>query len=120
MENKENNVITNKKRAIGSTVLYVIGVIVAIIGIALLVTDVLYYKSLISQYVAQGYAAATVEKQLIPSQLLPAVFNAVGLYGGLAALLFGAGVINTKVTASKAVEVTEAIEEKATEETAEV
>lgn len=86
------------KRVVSSTVLYVTGIVVAVFGVALLVTNIVYFKSLLSQYVSQGYSAATVAKQLVPSQLLPAIFNSVGIYGGLAVLLIGAGIINEKVT----------------------
>lgn len=81
-----------------SVVFYAAAVIVAIIGIALLVDNVVMYKKTVSQYVAQGYKAATVSAQLVPSQLLPAIFNAIGVYGGIAFVLAGVGTINDKIS----------------------
>jgi hypothetical protein len=98
MELQEKSTAKKTERVTSSIVLYVAGVIVAILGIALLVTNVIEYKAAITQYVAQGYSAATVAKQLIPTQLIPAIFNSIGIYGGIAAVLIGAGKINTKVT----------------------
>lgn len=98
MEIKEKSTSEKSKRVTSSIVLYVAGIIVAIVGIALLITNILYFKSLISQYVSQGYSSATVMKQLLPSQFLPAVFNSIGVYGGISVLLIGAGIINKKVT----------------------
>lgn len=110
---KTNLESTKPKRVKSSIVLYAAGAVVGVIGIALLITNVLYFKTLLSQYVSQGYGAGDVAKQLVPSQLLPAVFNSIGVYGGISVLLFGAGIINEKV--SKASEVTEAKEVNETE-----
>lgn len=81
-----------------SIVLYVVASIVALIGIALLVNNVLLFKNNVSQYVAQGYAAADVNKQLIPSQLIPGIFEPIALYGGMAFALFGIGIANKKIS----------------------
>ncbi|MCB2294106.1 hypothetical protein LGK95_11305 [Clostridium algoriphilum] len=81
-----------------SIVLYIIAAIVAIMGVALLVNNIYLFKNTVSQYVAQGYAAATVKKELMTSQLLPGIFEPVGVYGGIAFLLLGVGIVNKKVS----------------------
>ncbi|AAK79509.1 hypothetical protein BJV85_002455 [Clostridium acetobutylicum] len=92
------NVETKSKQSKASIILYVAAAVVAIIGIALLVDNIIVYRKALSQYVAQGYKAATVNSQLVPQQLLPEIFNAVGIYGGIAFVLFGAGIINNKIS----------------------
>jgi hypothetical protein len=62
----------------------------------------------VNQYVAQGYDSAEVMKQLLPSQLLPGIFQPVAVYGGIAVLLMGVGMIYQKV--AKLAEVPDAVE----------
>lgn len=94
----ENNVkIVQKKSAISIT-LFVAAIVVAIIGVALLVVNIYLYKTSFSQAVAQGYAAATVRKALVTSQLLPGIFQPIGIYGGLSVLLLGVSKISDKVS----------------------
>jgi hypothetical protein len=45
---------------------------------------------------AQGYTTADVNKQLIPSQLIPVIFQAI-INLGIALILWGAGLINQKL-----------------------
>jgi len=85
------------KRIIGSIVLYVAASVAALIAVASLVNNVLMYKNIVSQYVAQGYAAAEVTNQLLTSQLLPEICKSLGLYGGIAGLLMGLGMIYQKI-----------------------
>jgi len=81
-----------------SIVLYVAAGIIAILGTALLINNVLLYYNNVTQYVAQGYSVSTVTAQLIPSQLIPGVLEPISIYWGIALLLTGAGVINQKVS----------------------
>lgn len=81
-----------------STVLYVAASVAALIGVAALVNNVLLFKNTVAQYVAQGYTSDIVLKHLIPSQLLPGIFEPIALYGGVAFILFGIGVVNRKVS----------------------
>lgn len=81
-----------------STVLYVVASVAALIGVAALVNNVLLFKNTVAQYVAQGYTADIVMKQLVPAQLLPGIFEPVALYGGIAFILFGIGIVNKKVS----------------------
>lgn len=94
----EKNKDQKSTKAVSSNVFYIIALIVAIAGIALLVNNIILFKQTVAQYVSQGYTSASVTKQLIPSQLLPDIFNTIGLYGGISAVLFAAGIINTKVS----------------------
>lgn len=87
------------KKSISSIVMYISAIIVGLVAIAFLVNNVMLFNSLVDQYVSQGYAAAEVNKQLLPNQLLPGIFQAV-IYMGVALILWGAGVINKKVTLS--------------------
>jgi hypothetical protein len=95
METKNRR--TSEKSAI-SVALYAAAIIVALIGIALLITNITQYSGMLKQYVAQGYPAAEVIRQLLPNQLLPGIFQAVGLYGGIAFILFGVGAANKKAS----------------------
>ena len=81
-----------------SVVMYVAAAVVALVGIALLVNNINLFKSTVNQYVAQGYAAADVTKQLVPGQLLPGIFESIGVYGGIAFALLGIGIVNKKVS----------------------
>jgi hypothetical protein len=98
MKLKEKSGSKKTKRFTISTALYIAAAVAAIIAVASLVDNILLYKNSVSQYVAQGYPVAIVVKQLIPSQLLPAIFDTISVYGGIAFILFSAGIINKKVT----------------------
>jgi hypothetical protein len=71
---------------------------VALVGIALLIDNIYIYKTTIDQYIAQGYPAAEVKKSIIPAQLLPGIFDPVGVYGGVALILIGIGTANKKLS----------------------
>jgi hypothetical protein len=86
------------KKSVSSIVLYTASIVVALIAIALLVIRIIMFNQSVDQYVAQGYPVAIVIKQLIPSQLLPAIFDTISVYGGIALILFSAGMINKKIT----------------------
>ena len=88
-----------KKKSVtpkGSMVLYIIGVIVAIVGIISLVDYLMLFASEFSSYLTQGYAYDTVFNYLMPT-LVTQLCSYIATYLGIAALLFGAGIINTKV-----------------------
>lgn len=98
MKHKEKNKVLKSKRNTTSIVLYIFATVVALIAIALLINNIILFKSTASGYVAQGYAANDVLKQLIPSQLVPGIFEPIAVYGGIAFALFGIGIINKKVS----------------------
>jgi hypothetical protein len=88
----------NSKKFKSSTIMFIAASIVALIGIALLVDNVILYQMNIAQYVAQGYPINLILEQLVPAQLLPGIFEPIGIYGGIASVLYSAGFINKKVT----------------------
>ena len=98
MKTEEKTALTKNKKSSLSIALYVGGAIVALVGIALLVTNLKLYSDTVSQYVAMGYDANEVTTQLLPSQLLPTIFQAIGLYGGLSMVLFCMGLAYQKFT----------------------
>jgi hypothetical protein len=98
MKLKEKNVPKKIKKPASSIVLYVVASIIALIAVALLINNVLSFEDTVAAYAAQGYATADVLKQLVPSQLLPGIFQPIAVYGGIAFVLFAAGIINQKVS----------------------
>ena len=98
MEIKAKNMSKKSGKSVISIILYVVASVVAIMGVALLVNNVFLYKTNFNQAVAQGYSAATVRNALVTSQLLPGIFEPVAIYGGIAFLLLGVGVVNKKVS----------------------
>lgn len=102
MEIKEKELPKKSTKSVFSIVLYIAAFVVAIVGISSLVITVLLFNKTVAQYAeqyaSQGYSSSVIAKQLIPSQLLPAVFQTVGMYGGITFLLIGAGIINQKLT----------------------
>lgn len=98
MEIKAKNMSKKSGKSVISIILYVVASIVAIMGVALLVNNIFLYKTNFNQAVAQGYSAATVRNALVTSQLLPGIFEPVAIYGGIAFLLLGVGVVNKKVS----------------------
>jgi len=98
MRFKRNEALKKSKGPAGSIVLYVAAIVVIIIGVAYLVTNIVLFQKSVAQYVAQGYTTADVTSQLIPSQLLPGIYEPIAVYGGIALILFGAGMINQKIS----------------------
>jgi hypothetical protein len=94
---RKNGTEKSKKTA-GSVAPYVAGSIAAVMAIALLIINIILFKNNVNQYVAQGYPAADVIKQLIPSFLLPGIFEPIALYGGIAFVLFYIGSLNVKLS----------------------
>lgn len=90
--------LKSRQRPVSTTVLYTFAAITALSAVALLINNVLLFRDTIAQYVAQGYPYADVFWGLLPGQLLPGVFQPIAVYGGISALLFGAGLINHKLT----------------------
>ena len=86
------------KAPTSSIIMYVGAIVVALIGIASLINNVLVFRTAIVDYVAQGYKMAQILPHIIPSQLLPAIFEAVAVYGGIAFVLLSAGIINHKIS----------------------
>ena len=86
------------KRPVLTMVMYIVGGFIGLIGIAVMVSNVLLFKATVAQYIAQGFPSSQVTKQLIPSQLLPGIFQPIAIYGGIALILFVSGVIYQKIS----------------------
>lgn len=113
MKLKEKETHGESKKFSISILLYVVAAIVALLGIGLLADNLYLFKSTVDQYVMQGYPANDVMKSLIPAQLLPGVFEAIALYGGMTFALIGIGIANKKI--SKFVSPLNTVEEEAAE-----
>lgn len=98
MRSKRDGALKKSKRPAGSLALYIGAIVVTIIGVAYLVTNIVFFQTTVAQYVAQGYPAAGVTNQLLLSQLLPGIYEPIAVYGGIALLLFGVGMINQKIS----------------------
>lgn len=81
-----------------SMALYIASIAAAIAAVASLVNTIMFFNYTVSQYVAQGYTASDVYKQLLPSQLYPGILQAIAIYCGIAVALFGLGKINQRIT----------------------
>jgi len=86
------------KRPAGSTILYVAAGLFTLTAAASVVNNLFSFWSAVDQYVAQGYSAQEVVSGLLPSQLLPGLFQSVVVYGGVAAVVFGLGQINHRLS----------------------
>jgi hypothetical protein len=95
---RKNKISGESRLPLSSIILHTAAVIIFLIAIAALVNNIILFKDNVDNYVKQGYAYADVFKGLLPSQLLPGIFEPVAVYMGIALVLFGAGLINYKVT----------------------
>jgi len=95
---KNKDVIEKKREFPISKVLYVIASIVGIMGVVMIADNIYIFKYTVDQYVAQGYTMADVVKGLVPSQLLPGIFEPIAIYGGIAFILLGLGIANKKIS----------------------
>lgn len=86
------------KTPFSSKVFYVAGSVIGLIAVSALVNNIVQYTTAVAGYVDQGYTYAEVTKQLIPNQLLPGLFEPIAVYGGIAFILFGIGIINRMVS----------------------
>jgi len=98
MKRKDGNISKKSTKSTFSTVMYVLAATVGTLGVALLINNLLLFKSSVTQYVTQGYAVGTVIKQLLTAQLLPGIFEPIAMYGGIAFILLGIGKVNKKVS----------------------
>lgn len=91
----------NKKMSKTSVFLYGSAVVMAGIGSAALYSQISNFNALVAQYVEQGYEKADVMAQLVPNQLMPAVYNTVSVNLGFTLALIGLGLVAHKLSASK-------------------
>lgn len=85
------------KRPLGSIVMNVAVGVLAATAVASLVNNLYSFWTAVDQYVAQGYTTQEVVSGLLPSQLLPGLFQSIAVYGGIAAVVFGLGQINSRL-----------------------
>lgn len=97
MLKSKSDAVTSQKMP-GTKLMKISAVVVAVLGLASLVNNILLFKDTISQYVAQGYPSGEVLKYMIPSQLLPGLFELLAVYGGIAMILWAAGIINQNLS----------------------
>ncbi len=79
--------------------LYAAAILVFAVGTVSLVVVVSSYVKTVAQYVAQGYPEALVKGELFGATLLPGIFQSIGLYWGIAFVLFGLAAISKKLSA---------------------
>jgi|GEM_PF-1546352 len=89
MAAKSKDAFAKQKKKYLTTTLYVGSAVTGLIGLALLINNIIIFKTTVDQYVAQGYPAEAVLESLVPAQLLPGVLEPLAMYGGMAVLLFG-------------------------------
>ncbi|MCJ7691758.1 MAG: hypothetical protein MUO60_20975 [Clostridiaceae bacterium] len=85
------------KKSSFTVVLFIVASVVALVGVALLVNNIILYKATVAQALTGGYDIATIKKALLTSQLIPGIAEPVGIYGGISFILFGVGIVNKKV-----------------------
>ncbi|MDA8334245.1 MAG: hypothetical protein M0Z41_04490 [Peptococcaceae bacterium] len=97
--------LDRSRSSIGTVVMYVIASIIGLVAVGLLVDNIIIFKNTVDQYVAQGYPSPQVVQQLMQSQLLPGLFEAIAVYGGISVIIFGIAAINQKISRGLGVEV---------------
>ncbi|MEK6263416.1 MAG: hypothetical protein N2B06_01315 [Clostridium sp.] len=95
---KEKKVSNKTGKSGVSIALFIVASVVALIGVTLLVSNILLYKSTVTQALADGYDIDTIRKALLTSQLLPGIAEPIGIYGGISFILFGVGIVGKKVS----------------------
>lgn len=74
--------------------------LVFIMGILYLLNHITYFTKSVALYTAQGFSQSEILRLLVPDRLLPGLFEGIGLFFGVSALLFGTAMINQKLSAS--------------------
>ena len=77
MKFKSKGISKKPGRLSSCIVFYIAALVTALMGIVLLVNNVIMFRKTVNQYVAQGYSANIVLEQLVPSQLLPGIFQVI-------------------------------------------
>lgn len=90
--------LTKTTRTPVETLRIVLAVLAALAAVSLLVLNIKSFLDAVNYYLAMGYPSGEVYKQVIPSQLIPGIFEPIAIYGGIAFLLFYVGNLNQKVS----------------------
>lgn len=93
MKFRKTNVSKKTKKSAISIVMYISASIVALLAVSLLINNIILFNNNVAMYVDQGYPSNVIVKQLIPSMLLPGIFEPIAVYGGIALILLAAGLI---------------------------
>lgn len=94
-----------------ATALKIGGIVVGVFGLAALINNIMIFMKTIEQYLEQGYPQEMIMEAMVPTQLLPGIFEPIAIYGGLGLLMFAVGVIACKLLPQEEV-VIEVIEEE--------
>lgn len=105
---------TKTKKPKLAMVLKLGGLVVGLFGIATLINNIMIFNTTVSQAIEQGYPKEMVMEAIVPTQLLPGIFEAIGMYGGLALLMFVAGIIACKYLPREEI-IVEVVEEEIVE-----
>jgi hypothetical protein len=97
MSQELNQTPQKSKKSISTIVFFVSAAIVAILAITYLISNVMLFQKVVNQYVEQGYQKAEVVSQLVQS-LISEIVQPIAIMGGIAVLLFAAGIINDKIS----------------------
>lgn len=98
--NLKNKKEAREKLLQSTLLLYMASGLVFVVGVAHLANHIHSFVNTVALYTTQGFERAAVLRQLVPDRLMPGIFEGIGLYLGISALLFGAGTINQKLAAS--------------------
>jgi hypothetical protein len=98
MKLRKTNVSKKTKKSALSIVMYISASIVALLAVSLLINNIILFNNNVAMYVDQGYPSNVIVKQLIPSMLLPGIFEPIAVYGGIALILLAAGLINQNIS----------------------
>ncbi|MGE5423149.1 MAG: hypothetical protein ACM3QW_07780 [Ignavibacteriales bacterium] len=86
------------KKSPGIIIGYVLGSLASLFGAGLLALNIISFTNNYGYYLSQGYPPQMVLQQLVPSQLLPGIFEPIAIYGGIAFLIFTISAISQKVS----------------------
>ncbi|MGK0466812.1 hypothetical protein [Clostridium sp.] len=95
---KEEKLSKKTGKSGAAIALFIVASVVALIGVTLLVSNIILYRSTVAQALTDGYDIATIRKALLTSQLLPGIAEPIGIYGGISFILFGLGIVGKKVS----------------------
>jgi hypothetical protein len=102
---------TKMKRPKIAMALKIGGIVVGLFGLASLINNIMIFSTTLKQALEQGYPKEMVMEAIVPSQLLPGIFEPIALYGGLGLLMFAAGVVACKFLPQEEVVIEEEEEE---------
>lgn len=94
----QKDAVQKTKKSPGIIIGYVLGSLASLFGAGLLALNIMSFTNNYGYYLSQGYPPEMVLQQLVPSQLLPGIFEPIAIYGGIAFLIFTICAISQKVS----------------------